>query len=58
MLLTKDGITVDVTHPADIARYKHLGYVEVVAEPKIEKPKIEKGSAEKVPENAPKGGNK
>lgn len=27
MLLTKDGITVDVSHPADIQRYRTLGYV-------------------------------
>jgi len=29
MFLTKDGITVDVSHPSDVARYKKLGYVEV-----------------------------
>lgn len=29
MLLTKNGITIEVIHPADIARYKHLGYAEV-----------------------------
>ena len=28
MLLCKDGVTVDVTHPADIKRYKSLGYTE------------------------------
>ncbi len=32
MLLTKNGITVEVVHPADIARYKHLGYAEVKEE--------------------------
>lgn len=55
MLLSKDGITVDVIHPADIARYKRLGYVEVPApavesqaekpkpKPKVEKPKEGEG---------------
>lgn len=28
-MLTKDGITVDVSHPSDIARYKKLGYEEI-----------------------------
>lgn len=36
MLLTKDGITVDVSHPVDIAQYKHIGYVEVIAEVELE----------------------
>jgi hypothetical protein len=29
MMLTKGGITIDVSHPSDIARYKKLGYVEI-----------------------------
>lgn len=28
MYLTKDGITIEVAHPRDIARYKSLGFVE------------------------------
>lgn len=28
MYLTKSGITVEITHPAEIKRYKGLGYVE------------------------------
>jgi hypothetical protein len=28
MFLTKDGITLEITHPAEIARYKALGFVE------------------------------
>lgn len=46
MLLTKGGITVDVIHPADIARYKHLGYAEV-PETKPEEPKAEKAKVER-----------
>ena len=30
MLLVKDGITMDVSNPADVAHLKELGYVEVV----------------------------
>lgn len=26
MLLTKGGVTISVTHPADIRRYRSLGY--------------------------------
>ena len=26
MFLTKDGITIEVFHPSDVARYKKLGY--------------------------------
>lgn len=29
MILTKDGITVEVIHPLDVFRYKGIGYVEV-----------------------------
>jgi hypothetical protein len=41
MLLCKDGVTVDVAHPADIKRYKSVGYTEekapeeTPAEPKL-----------------------
>lgn len=28
MYLSKDGITIQVSHPSDIRRYKALGYVE------------------------------
>jgi hypothetical protein len=28
LFLSKGGITVEVSHPTDIARYKKLGYVE------------------------------
>lgn len=31
MLLTKDGITVDVENPVEIARLKRFGYKEVEA---------------------------
>lgn len=31
MYLTKDGITIELDHPATIARYQALGFVEVVA---------------------------
>ncbi len=46
MSLYKCGITVEVSHPSDIARYKKLGYVEVkteVEEPAVvpERPSIE-----------------
>lgn len=32
MFLCKGGVTVEVTHPTDIARYKAAGYVEVKPE--------------------------
>ena len=35
MILTKDGITVDISHLADIARYKYLGYVEIKDNPNV-----------------------
>jgi len=41
MYLTKNGITVEVTHPADITRYKRLGYVEAI--PPDTEPKEVKG---------------
>ena len=41
MKLSKDGITVTATHPLDIARYKHAGYVEVKPEPVAEPEKVE-----------------
>lgn len=28
MWLSKGGITLEITHPAEIARYKRLGYIE------------------------------
>lgn len=31
-ILKKGGITVEMNHPTDIARYKRLGYVEVKPE--------------------------
>lgn len=31
MLLRKDGITQNITHPNEIARYKHIGFKEVAA---------------------------
>lgn len=46
MLLSKNGITVDVIHPADITRYKRLGYAELPA-PKIEEPTAEKPKVER-----------
>lgn len=50
MLLVKDGITVEVSHPADIRRFKGMGYVE---EKPVEK-KVAK-STEK-PDDAKKDG--
>ena len=41
MNLSKDGITVEVIHPLDIARYKHAGYVEVKPDPVAEPEKVE-----------------
>lgn len=32
MLLFKDGITIEVTNPIDVARYKRAGYEVVKAE--------------------------
>lgn len=29
MKLTKDGITIEVSHPSDVQRYKAIGYVPV-----------------------------
>jgi hypothetical protein len=28
MFLTKGGVTIEVFHPSDIARYKKVGYVQ------------------------------
>lgn len=47
MMLTKDGITVDVPHPSDIARYKKLGY----AEPEKAKPAEVKPPEDVMPES-------
>lgn len=33
VLLVKDGITVETVSPAEVARYKSLGYVEVGSPP-------------------------
>lgn len=33
MLLYKDGITIEIFPPADIAVYKRIGYVQVVENP-------------------------
>jgi len=39
--LYKDGITVEVEYPSDVARFKTAGYVEVKEpEPKADKPKV------------------
>jgi hypothetical protein len=54
MLLTKNGITVDVIHPADIRRYKGLGYVESESPKPAEEPKDE---AEKSA-SRPRGGSR
>jgi hypothetical protein len=35
MNLTKDGITIEVSHPSDIARYKKIGYVEIKDNPNV-----------------------
>ena len=31
--LIRDGVTIEVIYPADIGRYKRLGFVEVAEEP-------------------------
>ena len=36
MMLTKDGITIDVSHLSDIARYKKIGYVEEKDNPNVQ----------------------
>lgn len=39
--LYKDGITVEVVYPGDVARFKTAGYVEVKdPDPKADKPKV------------------
>lgn len=64
MLLTKDGVTFDVSHPADIARLKRSGYVEekensvVVEDVETKKPgkgKGKKGGDQTSPESAGAG---
>ena len=55
MYLTKDGIKVQAEHPADIKRFKSLGFVEAQAgspDPVETKP-AEKGKADRL---AKKGG--
>ncbi len=55
MILSKGGITIEVSHPLDIKRYKELGYKcppvvepepepEVAAPPVVEPEKVEKQS--------------
>ncbi len=49
MLLSKGGITIDVAHPLDIARYKKLGFVE----PEVGYPKpVETADGKNPPETA------
>jgi len=70
MWLTKDGITLDVFHPTDIAKYKRFGYVkvedvkpiesvaEIVVEPVTEDQQaIDQATVEEIvqPEKAKKG---
>jgi len=50
MILTKDGITVDVSHPSDVARYKKLGYVEVKDNPNVSEVKETPPVVEVAPE--------
>lgn len=47
MQLTKNGITVEVIHPADIRRYKGLGYVEVKTPEELNAEAIETVNASK-----------
>lgn len=54
MLLSKDGVSVDVVHPADIQRFKSLGYKEPVFEE--EKPKRGRGKAEMPDKDSEKEG--
>jgi hypothetical protein len=47
MRLKKDGVSVTAVHPADIARFKSLGYVEVEgAKPSTSAPKPDKDFAQ------------
>ncbi len=45
MLLTKNGVTFDVSHPSDIQRLKSIGFSET--KPVKEKPEGEKGKGNK-----------
>ena len=46
MLLYKNGAAFEVSHPADIARFKRLGYVEQKPEPvKVEVPPVDAKAA-------------
>ena len=49
MLLTSNGITLDVESPAEIARYKALGYKEVVTP----KPEVIPEASVETPEEKP-----
>ncbi len=67
MLLKKGGVTVELSHPSDIARYKRIGYEEVVIGRPLETinqeqkdsqeedtaPEINDQSEEKLPETEP-----
>ena len=46
MLLENHGIRLELAHPADVARYKSLGWVEV----KLEKPVVEETEVPVEPE--------
>jgi hypothetical protein len=50
MILEKDGITIDVSHPSDVARYKKLGYVEAKDAPPVEVTRTDEVAPEKTPE--------
>ena len=54
MLLTKDGVSVEVMHPADIRRFKSLGYKEPIFEE--EKPKRGRGKTETPDKDSEKEG--
>lgn len=45
LFLTKDGITIEVTHPIDIARYKKIGFKEMqdVGTPAPQEPIVRTG---------------
>ncbi len=50
MLLTKNGITMELTNPIDVTQYKRLGYVEVKlveVESQLETPEPIKPAEEK-----------
>lgn len=54
MYLSKNGVTVEVTHPSDIRRYKSLGYAEdpkpEAVEPEVVKPEAKKPKVKKAAE--------